>query len=123
MDVTGWHEAARLAGFDRMVIHELDNGDAVGVGNFLSVYRRGEAWSRWGFARKDATIRAWCCLTGADVGEFETLGAALAAVLHGRSGDTGAAKLLPICRTDHRGAIVTDLVPRLSQCRRSLSVA
>jgi hypothetical protein len=118
MDAAGWQDAARLAGYDRMVIHDRDEGDAMEVGNFLSVHRRGEAWSRWGFARRGAAIRAWCCLTGADVGEFTTLGEALTAVLHGMSKATsrrGAAR--PASRPDRHSAIVTDLMPRLVQRR------
>ena len=83
MQVGFWQERASKAGYDRMVIHDRDEGDASEVGNFLSVYLRGQAWSRWGFARGGACIRAWCCLTGADVGEFDSLNAALTAVLRG----------------------------------------
>ena len=64
-----------------MVIHDRDEGDAHEVGNFLSVYRHGQAWSSWGFARAGRLIRTWCCLTGADKGEFEGLAEALEAVL------------------------------------------
>ncbi len=81
MQVSTWQDRARLAGYDRMVIHARDEGDASEVGNFLSVYRKDQAWSRWGFARSGARVRAWCCLTGADVGEFATLGEALQTVL------------------------------------------
>lgn len=83
MQMSAWHDKARLAGYDRMVIHDRDEGDASEVGNFLSVYRRGQAWSRWGFARSGARIRAWCCLTGADVGDFASLSDALHSVLAG----------------------------------------
>ena len=87
MQVSFWQDRARQAGFDRMVIHDRDDGDASEVGNFLSVYLSGQAWSRWGFARAGASIRAWCCLTGADVGEFASMNEALAAVLRGAAGD------------------------------------
>ncbi len=93
MQVGFWRDRARHAGFDRMVIHDRDEGDASEVGNFLSVYLRGQAWSRWGFARAGACIRAWCCLTGADVGEFASMSEALTAVLRG-SGD------IPLGETD-----------------------
>ena len=81
MQVGFWQVRAREAGFDRMVIHDRDEGDATEVGNFLSVYRRGQAWSSWGFARAGSRLRAWCCLTGTDVGEFTSMDAALATVL------------------------------------------
>ncbi len=83
MQVAAWQDRAKLAGYDRMVIHDRDEGDASEVGNFLSVYRRGQAWSRWGFARSGARIGAWCCLTGADVGDFASLSDALQSVLTG----------------------------------------
>ncbi len=83
MQVGAWQEKARQAGFDRMVIHDRDEGDASEVGNFLSVYSSGQAWSRWGFARAGKCIRAWCCLTGADVGEFASMNEALTSVLRG----------------------------------------
>ena len=81
IDITAWQERATLAGFDRMVIHDRDDGDASDVGNFLSVHRSGEAWSRWGFARAGGRLRAWCCLSGADVGEFDSMADALEQVL------------------------------------------
>jgi len=81
--VTTWQDRARLVGFDRMVIHDRDPGDATEVGNFLSVYRSGQAWSRWGFARHGHVVRAWCCLTLADVGEFSCMAEALEDVLEG----------------------------------------
>ena len=85
MQVGFWREAARDAGYDRMVIHDRDEGDASEVGNFLSVHRSGQAWSRWGFARAGTRIRSWCCLSGADVGEFASLNEALSTVLAGVS--------------------------------------
>ncbi len=81
IDISAWQERAVLAGFDRMVIHDRDDGDASEVGNFLSVYCCGQAWSRWGFARAGRRLRAWCCLTGADVGEFDSMADALEHVL------------------------------------------
>ncbi len=81
MQVNSWRDRARQAGYDRMVIHDRDEGDASEVGNFLSLYARGQAWSRWGFARSGGRVRAWCCLTGTDVGEFVSLSEAFQAVL------------------------------------------
>jgi|GEM_PF-1586067 hypothetical protein len=83
IDVTRWQDRARQCGYDRMVIHDRDALDDMDVGNFLSVYRSGEAWSRWGFVRDGAIIRSWCCLSGADVGEFESLSDSLESVLLG----------------------------------------
>ena len=81
MDLANMRERAELAGFDRLVVHDRDHGDASDVGDFLTVYRGGEAWSRWGFARAGNTVRAWCSLTGVDIGEFRTLREAFGAVL------------------------------------------
>ena len=105
VDVTVWQDRARLAGYDRMVIHDRDDGDAAEVGEFLSVYRRGDAWSRWGFARVGLAVRAWCCLTGADMGEFDTLGDAFTAVLH-RAG-AFKARRRKVARTMTSVAVVT----------------
>ena len=81
MDLANTREQARLAGFDRLVVHDRDEGDAAAVGDFLTVYEDGRAWSRWGFSRMGNAVRAWCCLTGVDVGEFRTLREAFGAVL------------------------------------------
>ena len=124
METSTWHDAARLAGYDRLVIHNRDCGDAQEVGNFLSVYRRGDCWSRWGFARYGAVIRAWCCLSGADVGEFTSLGEALASVLNGMTPEhRGRAKIVPIGQINRRSAVVTELTPRLKVCAGSLGSA
>jgi len=104
MDIVRWQDRARLAGFDRMVIHDREEGDSFDIGNFLSVHRSGQAWSRWGFARKGATVTAWCCLTGADVGTFASLSDAFEAVL----AETG-----PVPAMVDTGCVVTDLVPKL----------
>ena len=123
MDTSDWHDAARLAGYDRLVIHSRDCGDAQEVGNFLSVYRRGESWSRWGFARYRGVVRAWCCLSGADVGEFATLAEALASVLNGMAPDRSRKpQIVPIRQTE-RSAVVTQLTSRLKACTRSLGSA
>ena len=125
IEVSSWHDAARLAGYDRLVIHDRDCGDAQEVGNFLSAYRRGDAWSRWGFARSGTVIRAWCCLSGADVGEFSNLGEALATVLNRMAPDRrGRSKVVPISRqVEGRANVVTYLAPRLKACAQSLGSA
>ena len=81
MQINAWQDAARASGYDRMVIHDRDAGDACEVGNFLSVHCSGQAWSRWGFARNRSRIDVWCCLTGADIGAFATMAEALQRVL------------------------------------------
>jgi len=115
IDITRWQDAARDAGYDRMVIHDRDFGDSSDVGTFLSVYSRGKAWSRWGFARRGARILAWCCLSGADVGEFSSLSQALETVLLGEADTTRlrpdrlVGNIVPVARSDYAGAAVTVL--------------
>jgi hypothetical protein len=81
MDVTTWLEQASRYGYDRLVIHECGDLDPPEVDNFLSVYRRGQAWASWGIARTGPTVLAWCCANGADVGRFASIGDALTALL------------------------------------------
>ena len=114
LDVSNWREVACRAGYDRLVIYEREGTDANEVGNFLSVYRGSEAWARWVFARRGAVIQAWCGVTWADQGEFDTLAQALEAVL----GIAGPASVL-VERADHADAVVTDLMPRLRACHAS----
>ena len=116
LDVNDLRESASLAGFDRLVVHDREDDDASEVGNFLSAYRRGEAWSRWSFARRGAKIRAWCSLTWADKGEYDTLGQAFEAVLGvaGASERRGGATVLE--SEDRPSAVITDLMPRLRAC-------
>jgi hypothetical protein len=81
MDINRWREPARLAGYDRMVIHHREPGDCTEIGDFVSLYRSGEPWSRWGFARSGSSVNAWCCLSGNDIGSFPSLAAAFQGVL------------------------------------------
>ena len=83
MDVTSWQESARQFGYDRLVIHEHGPCDPDDVDSFLSVYRRGEAWSRWGIARCGASVLAWCSVSGMDVGRYESVAEALGTLFSG----------------------------------------
>jgi hypothetical protein len=85
MDVTVWQESARQFGYDRLVIHERAPCDPPDVDSFLSIYRRGEVWSRWGVARCGATVLAWCSVSGVDMGRFESVGEALRALFSASS--------------------------------------
>ena len=118
MEVSDYREAAKAVGYDRMVIHDRDYGDAQEVGNFLSVYRRGESWSRWGFARQGRTISSWCCLTSMDMGQFCSLGEALSTVLS--IGVPGQVRSM-IVPASHRSAVVTELAARRKTCVASLA--
>ena len=119
MDVSDWRDAARTAGYDRMVIHSRDYGDAQEVGDFLSVYRRGQSWSRWGFARQGRFISGWCCLTSMDMGRFDSLNDALGAVLAGRLSVQGAILLA----AGGHDAVVTQLAVRRGSCTHNLNSA
>jgi hypothetical protein len=105
MELSCWQEAARAAGYDRMNIHECDGSSNGEFGDFVCLHRRGEAWSRWGFARKGIVINVWCCLTGADIGEFPSVHAAFEAVLPGA--------IVRPCQPQPRHTVVADLVPHL----------
>ena len=99
IDVVLWQDRARAAGFDRMVTHERDENDAPEVTAFLMVHRTGQTWARWGFTRTPVGVLAWCCLTGADVGTYDTMSAAFDAVLLDvRPGEIQPGKLVPFVR-------------------------
>ncbi len=123
MELTELREAARSAGYDRMVIHDRDEGDDDEVGNFLSVYKRGDAWSRWGFARRGESIRAWCCLTGRDIGEYGSLREALVAVLHDLPVTPSAATAVIPIEAVRRSATITDLRTYVSAARMATVVS
>ncbi len=90
-----------------MVIHDREPGDFADMGNFLSLYRVGESWSRWVFARQGSVVTVWCSLTGADLGEFRNLDAAFQAVLPAPSG------LRPAVPEAPNSNVVMDFLPRL----------
>ncbi len=77
MEIATWQDRLRPLGVDRVVIHERGPCDPPDVDSFLCIYRRGEAWARWGLARCGGNVLAWCCVTGADIGRFGSIGDAL----------------------------------------------
>jgi hypothetical protein len=81
MEATMWQEAARLHGFDRLVVHERSPDDPPDVQSFISLYRHGEQWARWGIARSGGSVLAWCSVTGADIGRFASVADALSALV------------------------------------------
>jgi hypothetical protein len=111
LEINRWRDHAGQSGYDRMVIHEREPGDFAEMGNFLCLYRQGEAWSRWVFARNGGVVNAWCSVTGADLGEFSSLAAAFQAVMPGQP-------WMGQSRFDAASSgVVMDLLPRL---RRAL---
>ncbi len=105
-EIDRWREHSRACGYDRMVIHEREPGDFPEMGNILCLHRKGEAWSRWVFARQGAVVTVWCSKTGIDVGEFSTLDAAFRAVM------PAPADVLPHAPGTAE-TNVTDFMPRL----------
>jgi hypothetical protein len=81
IEVWRWHEEARLLGYDRLVIHDREPFDPPDTDSFLSVYRAGESFSRWGVSRRGSSVLAWCSKTGADLGPFASVSEALTALL------------------------------------------
>jgi len=81
MDATIWREQARRHGYDRLVVHERSPDDPPEVESFISLYRCGEMWARWGIARCGSSVLAWCSVSGADVGRFASVADALSALL------------------------------------------
>jgi hypothetical protein len=93
MDATTWLEQARRYGYDRLVVHERNPDDPPDIDSFLSIYRHGEVWARWGIARSGGSVLAWCSVSGADVGRFSSVADALSALLC--CGSQGAPKRTP----------------------------
>ena len=80
MEVAVWQSRLRHLGYDRVVIHERNHGDPPEIESFLSIYRQGEAFSRWGLARNGDRVSAWSSMTGADIGCFDSVEEALLAL-------------------------------------------
>src|ERR1700729_3519612 len=59
------------AGKDRRV--EVEDGLAM-------IYRGGEPWAAWAIGRDGARLLLWDCITHADIGRFEAMREALAAL-------------------------------------------
>jgi hypothetical protein len=83
IEVWRWQEEARQLGYDRLVIHDREPFDPPDTDSFLSIYRTGESWSRWGVSRRGSSVLAWCSKTGADLGPFASVSEALMAILPG----------------------------------------
>ena len=82
-DIDAFRSRAMAAGYDRLELHALHPSEGLPVANYVSASRRGEAWSRWGFARDGDVVKAWSTLSSKDAGTFSTLLAAFECVLLG----------------------------------------
>lgn len=81
IEILAWAEEARVYGYDRVVVRERHPQDDPQIGDFLAIYRTDEKWAAWGVARNGASLRVWRCGSGADLGVFDNIEAALAAIL------------------------------------------
>jgi hypothetical protein len=68
-------------GYDRLVIHEREPGDAPEVGSFVTLHREGEAWSSWGLTRQAGRVVVWSTTKGEALGPFSSVSEAMAAIL------------------------------------------
>lgn len=78
MELLRWE--ARDQGGARLAIHERRHDDPPEVGEFASIYPPEGRWAAWGAVRQGRAIRVWRAGDGRDLGRFDTMGEALAAV-------------------------------------------
>ena len=70
----------REQGGVRLAIHKRRHDDPPEVGEFASIYPHDGAWAAWGAVRQGRAINVWRARDGRDIGRFDTMGEALAAV-------------------------------------------
>jgi hypothetical protein len=75
-----WEASHAYPAGARLEIHDRRWDDAPEVGDYIGIYRADDRWAVWGVARNGATITVWHGPSGADLGSFNTMAAALAAV-------------------------------------------
>ena len=85
VELEHWTEIAQQRGFDRLVLHERQEGDAADVGNYLAIYAAGCTWASWGLSRRPGGIVAWDSVSGLDRGRFRSMHDALGWILERRS--------------------------------------
>jgi hypothetical protein len=77
--VCRWETECSLPQIARVVIY-----DHVEMGSdpvdFVLVYGADSPWARWGLARRGREVTLWQCSNGFDLGTFETMAEALAAL-------------------------------------------
>jgi hypothetical protein len=79
VDVCRWEVAHSLPRISRVVIFDRVETDA-GTVDFVLVYGADSPWARWGLARRGGAVTLWRCSDGDDLGVFETMAEALAAL-------------------------------------------
>ena len=78
MELLRWE--ARDQGGARLAIYKRRHDDPPEVGEFASIYPPEGRWAAWGAVRQGRAIKVWRAGDGRDIGRFETMGEALAAV-------------------------------------------
>jgi hypothetical protein len=76
-----WADIARASGYTRVVLDTCAEATEPDLGDFLLVYRRDAAWASWGVGCVEDGFMLWSPGTGATVGRFTTLAAALEKIL------------------------------------------
>ncbi len=78
MELLRWEAHAK--GGVRLAIYNRRHDDPPEVGEFASIYPPNTRWAAWGAVRQGRAISVWRTGDGRDIGRFETMGEALAAV-------------------------------------------
>jgi hypothetical protein len=103
IDVCLWERALDSPELCRVVIHDQVDTDCDEVGLILA-YGPDSPWARWGLARRGNHILLWQCSRGLELGLFQTMRSALAALeyyaLMHRKAHAPAATT-PADRTEH----------------------
>jgi hypothetical protein len=76
-----WADLARAFGYTRVVLESCAEALDPELGDFLMVYRRDASWAAWGVGCVEDGFMLWRPETGATVGFFATLRAALENIL------------------------------------------
>ena len=72
-----WADTAHRFGYTRVVLDTSAEQLEPELGDFLLAYRCNANWASWGVGCVDDGFMLWCPATGATVGQFATLRAAL----------------------------------------------
>lgn len=75
--LTCWKQRADAHGYRRILLEGGSEDGGPEEGSYVLIYAPGCEWATWGLSRADAEIVVWHCGTGADLGRFATMLAAL----------------------------------------------
>ena len=76
-----WAELARTFGYTRVIVESCAEALQPDLGDYVMVYRPDASWASWGVGCVDDGFMLWRPETGATIGHFATLGAALETIL------------------------------------------